>query len=569
MGRKCRYNLGLLYKPTELLTVFGDNSGVKLVPIPFPFNFKNPDYVEVFDWRLERLTRLRANPELLPSLFTFYKNDPAQFIIDWGVTSDPRNVERGLPALIPFILFERQEEWVRWFMERWKNREPGITDKSRELGLSWLTISTAVSICLFHDGIVAGFGSRKEEYVDKKGDPKSLLWKGRQFINHLPREFKGNWTERKNSPYMRIEFPATNSVIAGESGDGIGRGARSSFYVVDEAAFVPRAQLIDASLSQTTNCRIDVSTPCGMNNSFARRRHSGKVPVFSMHWASDPRKDEEWYRRTCEFIDDPVVIAQEIDLDYSASMEGILIPAIWVQSALDAHIKLGINPTGVRKVGLDIADEGADKNAFCGRYGILVEYMESWSGKGSDIYESIEKAFTMCDRLGYSIVDYDADGLGAGVRGDARIINKRRISTQQRKITFNPFRGSGAVVNPKANPFQSTNEPKDAEKGRTNEDLLKNAKAQGWWALRRRFQLTYRAVVEKLPYNPDDIISISSKIKDYNKLIAELSQPTYSQDSNGKILVNKMPDGARSPNLSDSCMIAFAPTTKTNPGFFS
>jgi len=159
--------------------------------------------------------------------------------------------------------------------------------------------------------------------------------------------------------------------------------------------------------------------------------------------------------------------------------------------------------------------------------------------------------------------------LGAGARGDARVINKRRLAGQQKKITFNPFRGSGAVVNPTANPFQGTDEPKDAEKGRTNEDLLKNAKAQGWWALRRRFQLTYRAVVEGLPYNQDDIISISSKIKDHNKLMVELSQPTYSQDNNGKILVDKMPDGARSPNLSDSCMIAFAPTRKINAGFFS
>lgn len=540
------------------------------MPLPFPFDFKNPDYCEVFDWRLERLSRLRAKPELIPLMKEFYKEDPAQFIIDWGVTSDPRNVERGLPALAPFLLFERQEEWVRWFMERWKNREPGITDKSRELGLSWLTICTAATVCLFNTGIVAGFGSRKEEYVDKKGDPKSLLWKGRQFISHLPKEFKGEWNERKHSPYMRIEFPDTGSVITGESGDGIGRGARSSFYVVDESAFIPRAELIDASLSQTTNCRIDVSTPCGMTNSFARRRHSGKVPVFSMHWSQDPRKDEDWYRRTCEFIDDPVVIAQEIDLDYSASMEGILIPAVWVRSALDAHVKLSIKPTGIRKVGLDIADEGADKNAFCGRHGILIEDVIAWSGKGSDIYESIEKVFNMCDDRGYDIVDYDADGLGAGVRGDARVINNRRASNKQKKITFNPFRGSGAVVNPTDNPFKETGEVNGAsEKGRTNEDLLKNAKAQAWWSLRRRFQLTYRAVVEGLPYNPDDIISISSKIKDYNKLMVELSQPTYSQDSNGKILVDKMPDGARSPNLADSCCIAFAPQRKINPGFFS
>lgn len=539
------------------------------MPLPFDFDFKNPDYVAVFESRLDALNYIKRNPGELPKLKEYYRNDPAQFIIDWGVTSDPRNVERGLPALTPFLLFPKQEEWIHWLVERWKNREPGLTDKSRELGLSWLTITVACTLCLFNGGMNIGFGSRKEEYVDKKGDPKSLLWKGRQFLTNLPVEFTGIWNEKKHSPYMRIEFPENDSVITGESGDGIGRGARNSIYFVDESAWIPRAELIDASLSQTTNCRIDVSTPRGMNNSFARKRFGGKVSVFTMHWRDDPRKDDAWYHKMIHDIDDPVVIAQEIDLDYSASIEGILIPSIWAQSAVDAHKHLGINPTGIHKAGLDVADEGADKNAICGRHGILIEYLECWSGKGADIFDTVERAFNLCDEHSYTILDYDADGLGAGVRGDARVINNRRKSGNQSQIKFNPFRGSGAVVNPEGNPFQSENEDKDREKGRTNEDFFANAKAQAWWSLRRRFQMTYRAVVEKLPYNPEDIISISSFLPEYKKLLIELSQPTYSQNNNGKILVDKKPDGARSPNLADSVMIAFAPIRKAAAGFFS
>ena len=539
------------------------------MPIPFEFDFKNPDYVEVFEWRIERLNRLRKNPSLIKPLCEFYKRDPAQFIIDWGVTSDPRNVERGLPALTPFLLFPRQEEWIHWMMERWQRREPGLTDKSRELGLSWLTICFAATVCLFFDGMIIGFGSRKEEYVDKKGDPKSLLWKGRQFISHLPFEFKGNWVERKHSPYMRIEFPQTQSVITGESGDGIGRGARTGIYFVDESAWIPRSELIDASLSQTTNCRIDVSTPRGMNNSFARKRFGGKVNVFTFHWRDDPRKDDAWYLKTCNDIDDPVVIAQEIDLDYSASVEGILIPSTWVQSAVNSHIKLGIDPSGTRKLGVDIADEGADKNALCARYGILIEHVEAWSGKGGDIFETVEKVFSYCEINNFRIVDYDADGLGAGVRGDARIINDRREDAGRRKVSFNPFRGSGAVVNEEGNPFLSTGEIKDKEKGRTNKDFFYNAKSQAWWALRVRFQMTFRAVVENLPFNPEDIISIPDTIPNYQKLLVELSQPTYSQNNTGKLVVDKMPAGSRSPNLADSVMIAFAPPKKVNAGFWS
>ncbi len=539
------------------------------MPIPFYFDFKNPDYKMVFDWRLDRLEKIRRDPEVIFSLKKYYKTNPAQFIIDWGVTSDPRNVERGLPVLTPFLLFDRQEEWVHWLMDRWKRQEPGLTDKSRELGLSWLTICVSATLCLFNDDLVIGFGSRKEEYVDKRSDPKSLLYKARQFLRYLPKEFRGTFDERKHSPYMRVEFPDSGSIITGESGDGIGRGARTALYFVDESAFIPRSELLDASLSQTTNCRIDVSTPRGMNNSFARKRFGGKVNVFTFHWSEDPRKDQAWYEKKCYDIDDPVVIAQELDLDYSASIEGILIPQIWVQASIDAHIKLGIKPSGVRKAGLDIADEGKDKNAFAGRHGILLEHLESWSGKGGDIYETIERAFHLADSLEYPIIDYDADGLGAGARGDARTINNLRSRNRIKQIKFNAFRGSGAVVDPDGNPFLSSGEFKDKEKGRTNDDFFANAKAQGWWFLRRRFQMTYRAVVEQLPFNPDDIISISSSILEHRKLMTELSQPTYTENNVGKILVDKMPEGTRSPNLADCVMICYAPIKKVNAGFFS
>ncbi len=524
----------------------------------FVFDYRNPDYGRIILQRKERLTSIRKNPAILPLLKTYYRDHPAQFITDWGMTFDPRNVERGLPALIPFLLFPRQIEWIEWFVERWKNQEPGLTDKSREMGLSWLTVAVATTLCLFHEGMVIGMGSRKEEYVDKKGDPKSLFYKVRQFTANLPIEFTGSWNERKNAPYMRIEYPDTSSVITGEAGANIGRGGRSSIYIIDESAFLAQPELVDAALSQTTNCRHDISTPCGMSNPFARKRFAGKVPVFSFHWTDDPRKDQAWYERTCHNIDDPVIIAQEIDLDYSASVEGILIPAIWVNSA--------VNPSGVLKAGFDVADRGQDKCAMTFRHGILIEHVEEWSGKDADIYVSVEKAFNHCDNYKYSTVYYDADGLGAGCRGDAKNINSKRT----KQIKFHPFWGSGAIVNPNDNPFKYSTDQWDGEKGRTNEDFFANYKAQSWWELRKRFHATYRAITEGTIYPPDDLISIPDTLPNYKKLIIELSQPTYGQSpSSGKMLINKQPDGARSPNLADSCCIAFAPMAKINPGFFS
>jgi len=528
------------------------------MPIPFPFNFKEPDYMQVFEWRMERLQRIRQDPQLLPVLKAFYKDNPAQFIIDWGMTVDPRNVERGLPARIPFLLFPKQEEWIQWFVERWRNAEPGITEKTRDMGMSWLTVGMASSLCLFNRGVFAGFGSRKEEYVDKIGSPKSLFDKARNFISLLPAEFRGGWSVKQHAPHMRILFPDTDSAMTGEAGDGIGRGDRTSFYIVDESAFLERPHLVDASLSATTNCRQDVSTPNGMANSFAERRHGGKIKVFTFHWRDDPRKDDAWYAKQVENLD-AVTIAQEIDINYNASVEGVLIPSAWVQAAIDAHEKLGIQPTGQRMGALDIADEGKDTNAFTTRHGFLLEDVEEWSGKGDDIFGTVQKAFMLCDTERLELFRYDADGLGAGARGDARVINEQRKAERQRQITATPFRGSGSPSNPDDEAVPS----QDGQPGRLNKDFFANAKAQGWWSLRTRFQKTYRAVVEGMAYDPDDIISISGSIEKRSKLISELSQPTYSINGVGKVVVDKKPDGTKSPNLADSVMIAYAPMEVT------
>ncbi|ENT4449057.1 TerL protein [Salmonella enterica] len=526
------------------------------MPIPFPFDFRNPDYVQVFEWRQERILRIRNNPESIPVLSSFYRDNPAQFIIDWGMTYDPRNPERGLPSYIPFLLFPRQEEWMEWFMDRWKAQEPGITEKTRDMGMSWLTVALACTVCNFNKGISVGIGSRKEEYVDKIGVPKSLLEKARMFMSLLPKEFRHGWAREKDAPHMRIKFPHTNSIISGECGDGIGRGDRASFYIVDEAAFLERPTLVDASLSATTNCRQDISTPNGSANSFAIRRHGGKIPVFTFHWRDDPRKDQAWYEKQVELLD-PVTVAQEIDIDYNASVEGVIIPSAWVQAAIDAHLKLGIEPTGERKGALDVADEGIDKNAFTSCKGILVDVCEEWSGKGSDIYQTVVKATNLADENGCSSVLYDADGIGAGCRGDSKQINDERKKTGKSTVSFNAYKGSGGVLDPDKPMMKDAN-------GRiiANKDFFRNFKAQSWWHLRTLFLNTYRAV-NGMKYDPSEIISLSSKMKFLSKLTAELSQATYTKDSTGKILVDKKPDGALSPNDADSLVILKSPAKRS------
>lgn len=540
-----------------------------LLTVP-SIDFKNPDYDAIIMQRLRLLERMRSDPKATASIVedmkAVYREYPAQMVCDWGITIDPRNIDRGLPAVMPFIPFPRQVEFMDEVVYCWRNRKDLVNDKSRDMGMSWCAVGIADVLCLLYDNMAIGFGSRKAELVDKLGDPKSLLYKAREFIKYIPREFRGDWNEKKHSKEMQIDFPTTKSVIAGEAGDDIGRGDRKAIYFVDEAAHLEHPEAVDAALSNTTNCRIEMSSVKGTDNPFAQRRFGGKVRVFTVHWRQDPRKDDAWYAEMCDRFD-AMVIAQEVDINYSASVENVIIPSLWVQASIDAHVKLGIVPSGARTGSLDVADLGRDKNAYGVRHGILLEHVEQWAGTDAgDLYGTTARAFRLSDEWRVGEFNYDADGMGAGIRGDARVLNEERTKDnvhrkpqeQVKPLRVTPFRGSASgekLYKPEAFVKGADGKPLD----RRNKDYYANYKAQSYLHLRFRFQQVYRAVVKGMEVDPDDIISLSSTIKDLPRLIVELSQPQYDQNNAGKMLVDKAPDGVASPNEADVVMMLFAP----------
>jgi hypothetical protein len=226
---------------------------------------------------------------------------------------------------------------------------------------------------------------------------------------------------------------------------------------------------------------------------------------------------------------------------------------VWVNASIDADVKLGIVPTGEWRAALDPADEGIDKNALAIAHGIRLEHLEQWSGKESDPYATVERAFLICDTNGsVRHMIYDADGgLGGGVRGDARKINQLRNPAHI--ISVSPYRASGAVLEPK----------KEMVDGRKNEDRFLNFNAQSGWSLRMRFYQTYRAVVKgEKGFDPDSIISIPADIPERAQLLIELSQPTYTTNQMGKLLIEKKPDGTPSPNLFDAVKMLYAPARR-------
>jgi hypothetical protein len=485
--------------------------------------------------------RIASDPVMLAGAKALYAKSLPAFVEDCCFVYEPRNASKGEPIRIPVVLFERQRQFLEWMVERFQTKTSAPVEKSRDSGATWMAACFAVWLWLFYPGSITGFGSRKEILVDRNGDMNSIFEKVRTIIRLLPVYLKPKkFSEQAHSNFMRLLNPENEAAIVGEAGDNIGRGGRTSVYIIDESAFLERPELVEASLSATTDVRIDISTPCAgtiFNTWTAVEPRKFIFDVRDVPWHTDEwlkAKEEESRSKGLHHI-----FRQEFLRDPTAGIAGQLIPSTWVEAAIDAHLKLGITPSGKKFAGLDVADGGRDRSALAMRHGILLHYCVSRAdlladGAGNWAYfEAMEKG---CDLL-----RYDSIGVGAGAAAALR--TKKVIKSEG-------WSAAAEVVTPNLK----------YEGNRTHSDMFANAKSQAWWLLRDRFLKTYQAVVEgKRGIDPDIIISLSSDLTELRELKSELSQVTYKHNPSGKVLIDKAPDGQPSPNRADSVMIAFAP----------
>ncbi len=520
-----------------------------------------PDYTSIFKKRQERFLKINASDQLQAEALIYYRDKPVEFIKDWCITYDPRNVSKGLPTIMPFEMFPRQVELVYFILECMEEEEAGLVEKCRDMGATWVCAAISVWLWRFKEGSAVGWGSRKEALVDKIGDPDSIFEKIRMIIDYLPKWLiPVGFEMKKNTSYMKIINPEGKSIIAGEGGDNIGRGGRKGLYFKDESAHYERPDKIEAALGDNTNCQIDISSVKGIGNVFHRRRFSGKIydgvtkipkgitRVFIMDWRDHPAKSQEWYNRRREKAEREGllhVFNQEVDRDYTSAVEGILIPGKWVKAAIDAHIKLGFEPEGQHRAGYDPYDEGADSHGLVGIKGSVFTFTKKWSD--GDTGQGTRKVVRICKEKGIRWIQYDGIGIGAGVKTESNRLKDEKLLPSDMKIVA--WKSSAAVQFPAKYITEDELPP-------TNKDFYRNLKSQGAWTLRLRFEKTYKAVTQGQIFPHDELISIPSGIENRNLLENELSQPTYTEDSAGKIIINKTPDGSKSPNLFDSAVIA-------------
>lgn len=535
-----------------------------------------PNYIEVFAWRQQQLMRMRNNPVLLAGALEYYRTRPVEFICHWFDTYDPRVAGTETPARMPFILFERQAEMVQFLQALIEGQQPGLMEKCRDAGATWVCSAFSVWLWRFVAGSSIGWGSRKEALVDKIGDADSIFEKMRMLIRGMPREFwPRGFKENEHMPFMRILNPENESTITGEAGDNIGRGGRKLIYFKDESAHYERPEKIEAALADNTNVQVDISSVNGIGNVFYTRRMAGEVwkggpavrgktNVFVMDWRDHPAKSQAWYderRSRAENEGLLHIFAQEVDRDYAASVDGIIIENRWIKAAIDAHEKLGFGPDGSRIAGFDVADEGRDKHALAVRQGPMVQLVKDWSR--GDVGNATRNVIGELDTMGTVSLQYDSIGVGAGVKSEANRLQE--LNQLPRGITFTPWNAGSGPQFPDKHVLTLPNGAED-KKSPTNQELYSGLKAQAWWELRLRFERTYKAVEEGQVFDPADLISLPSTLPGIWQIEKELGQATASRSGKTmKLVVDKKPDGAMSPNMADAIVMAFWPAIQTGP----
>ena len=537
---------------------------MKQFAAPVTTNSWPVDPVPVFAWRQQQVQRLQDDPNLVEGAFVYYADHPVEFINHWVDTYDPRKAGSMASVKGPLVLFSRQDEMVEFLFACLRSEECGLIEKSRDMGATWVCSAFSVWLWLFWPGASIGWGSRKEALVDRLGDPDSIFEKIRMIIARLPVSFlPDGFSESEHMSFMRIVNPATGATITGEGGDNIGRGGRKLIYFKDESAHYERPEKIEAALLDNTRVQVDLSSVNGLGNVFHRRREAGtdwhgevergRTQVFVMDWHDHPDKDDEWYQLRKQKAEDEGlmhVFAQEVDRNYAASVEGILIEQEWVHAAVDAHIKLGLSETGMWCSALDVADaEGGDTNAQASRQGIILRSLDEWGARDTAV--TARRAIANVMKMGTLDLQYDCIGVGVGVK--AEVNNLKDTKSFPERLTLVPWNAGAAVLNPDKRVNEGDKESP------INKDFYTNLKAQGWWELRNRFHRTWRAVEEGAVYDPDSLISLDSNLKLLRKLQKELCQVTASRGAKLKLLIDKTPEGTVSPNCGDSVMMLYWP----------
>lgn len=245
---------------------------------------------------------------------------------------------------------------------------------------------------------------------------------------------------------------------------------------------------------------------------------------------------------------------------FNDSVEDALIEPEWFDACVDACEKLGIKPTGARVTSYDPADTGDDENAYASRLGIHFDHIDEIDRPNGNL--ACDDVCEIANEMNTDLFVWDGDGMGALLR---KQISQNFAGVRQ--VEYRMYRGSESVDDPNE-PYEGLYSSSDGvlsqqdrENMKTNKDMFYNKRAQYWVKLANRMERTYKAVTTKTYIDPDELISISSKIPLLQKLRSEVCGVPRKKNLTGKIALMpkeemKLRYGRKSPNMGDCLAMA-------------
>lgn len=296
--------------------------------------------------RKKFVSRGSKDPDFARTLKRYCAADPHFFFNFFLYTYDPR---KKSVRLLPFVTWPYQDESINRTNQAIDDGVGLLSEKSRDMGVTYIKTGVFFHRWMFTEMSSFLFLSRKEDLVDTRNDPDSLLGKIDLYLKYLPPWMAPN-TERRDLQCVNLD---TGSLMSGESTNAdAGRGGRRTAICADEFASVPNARDVYAACQQNTASFQPVSTPKGRGNMFYDLSRNPAFRKERLHWTLHPSKSRGlytvergqlrildktypfpqgypfrldgkirsvWYDQSEAEIGHPSIVAQELDIDYLGS----------------------------------------------------------------------------------------------------------------------------------------------------------------------------------------------------------------------------------------------------------
>lgn len=346
-----------------------------------------------------------------------------------------------------------------------------------------------------------------------------------------------NWaqlglTVRRNHELLdlSIKLPGREAFAVASDNPALIEGAHASnlIYVLDEAKAIP-ADTWDAveGAFSTGNCYVfALSTPGAASGRFysihSRQRgyEDWHIRHISLEDAiSAGRVRSEWAeQRKSQWGENSPLYQNRVEGNFADSSEDSLIPLSWTEQAVERwHVCGGIG-AGDQAYGVDPARFGDDKTTIAHVVGHVCQFIKAHTKE--DTMQTAGRVAALADPT--IPVAIDTIGVGAGVYDRLREMGYRVIGVNVAEAT------------------QRTDS--------SGEIHFDNLRAALWWLLREMLD----------PTNPD-AIAIPPDAE--NELIGDLTAPTYTYTSRGRIRVESKDDIrkrlGRSTDYADALALAF------------